>query len=259
MKNRLLLLTVLLLFGTYSASAWGVFGHDIIVEIAKRHLSEKTKANIAKYMPYDITTESSWMDYHRHDKGIEYTTSWHVYNVDERYEYDMNPRLYKGDAILAMKVSDFNLAKYRELSDSAVVMNLRFVLHFTGDIHCPTHSYVPGPRCFWKCELNGKPLKSFHSLYDYITNDLYKGMTAAEVAAKLDNSTKCERKRICRGDFHDWAHDIGKRNAVIYEWNPHNTKELRPDTIELSRELVDLQLRYAGYRLAYLLNRYFDK
>lgn len=259
MITRTILTLCLLLASIFNANAWGSLGHDIIVEIAKRHITEKTKANIAKYMPYNITTESSWMDTHRHDKGIEYTTSWHVYNVNEKYEYDMNPRLYKGDAILAMKVSDFNLAKYRELSDSAVVMNLRFVLHFTGDIHCPTHSYVPGPRCFWKCSLNGKPLKAFHSLYDFITDDLYRGKSATEIASELDICSKRERKKICEGDFHAWASEIGKRNAIIYEWNPHNTKELRPDTIELSRELVDLQLRYAGYRLAYLLNRYFDK
>lgn len=259
MKKSILLLLLLTIAGIYNAGAWGALGHDIIVEIAKRHLTEKAKANIAKYMPYDITTESSWMDYHRHDKGIEYTTSWHVYNVDEKYEYDMNPRLYKGDAILAMKVSDFNLMKYRELSDSAVVMNLRFVLHFTGDIHCPTHSYVPGPRCFWPCELNGKRLKSFHSLYDYIPDDLYPNKSAKEIAAELDNCSKSERKRICKGDFHAWAHDIGKRNAVIYKWNPHNTKVLDPNTIELSRELTDIQLRDAGYRLAYLLNKYFGE
>ena len=259
MKKSLLILFVLALTGIYKVSAWGKFGHDIVVEIAKRHITEQTKKNIAKYMPYDITTESSWMDTHRHDEGIGYTTAWHVYNVDEKYEYDMNPRLHKGDAILAMKVSDFNLAKYRELSDSAVVMNLRFVLHFTGDIHCPTHSYVPGPRCFWPCELNGKKIKAFHSLYDYITDDLYQNKSAEEVAAILDNASQRERKKICKGDFHDWAHDIGTRNAIIYEWNPHKTKVLNPNTIELSRELVDRQLRDAGYRLAYLLNKYFNQ
>ena len=241
------------------AFGWGGVGHRVIVEIAQRNLTEKAKKNISKYMDYDLKKEAVWMDVHRNDKPIAYTTAWHVYNVDEQSIYDPNPRLYKGDAILAMKVSDFNLKKYRALSDSAVVMNLRFVLHFTGDIHCPTHSYVPGPRCFWPCELNGKKLKSFHSLYDYITDDLYKGMNAAEAAAKLDNCNKGERKRICKGDLHEWAHEIGEMNAVIYKWNPHNTKVLNPNTVELSRDLVDTQVRNAGYRLAHLLNKYFAK
>ena len=259
MKRFLAIALAVIYIGIGYTYAWGKFGHDIIVEIAKRHLTEKTKANIAKYMPYDITTESVWMDKHRRDKEIAYTTAWHVYNVDENYEYDMNPRLYKGDAILAMKVSDFNLEKYRELSDSAVVMNLRFVLHFTGDIHCPTHSYVPGPRCFWPCELNGKKLKSFHSLYDLIPTLLHPKKRCVEVAAELDNAKRGEIKRLQKGDFHEWAHEIGAMNAVIYKWNPHNKEILDPNTVELSRDLVNLQMRNAGYRLAYLLNKYFDK
>ena len=135
--------------------------------------------------PYDVTKDAVWMDIHRNDKEIAYTTAWHVYNVDDNYEYDMNPRLAKGDAILAMKISEHNLLKYERLTDSAVVMNLRMVLHFAGDIHCPTHSYVPGPRCFWPCTLNGKKFKFFHSLYDYIPTMLHPNKSCVDVAAEI--------------------------------------------------------------------------
>ncbi len=36
-------------------------------------------------------------------------------------------------------------------------------------------------------------------------------------------------------------------------------KILREDTVEISKNLVNLQMRNAGYRLAYLLNKYFGK
>lgn len=256
--RKLLLLVALATFGVQSASAWGTLGHKVIVEIAKRHISEQTKANIAKYMPYDMCDDALWMDDHRKDKPIAYTTAWHVYNVDENYEYDPNPRLYKGDAIHALKIAEYNLRNYREKSDSAVLMNLRMVLHFAGDIHCPTHSYVPGPRAHWSCELNGKRL-SFHGVYDSMPEWLHPGESVADVATEIDNAKKGEIKRIQRGDFYDWAHDIGSRNAVIYKWNEHNRKVLDPNTVELSRELVNLQMRNAGYRLAYLLDKYFGK
>lgn len=258
MKRIFTVLLAIVIIGIESASAWGKLGHDVIVEVAKRHLTENTKRNIAKYMPYDITSESIYMDIHRNDKEIGYTTAWHVYNVDENGEYDMNPRLYKGDAILAMKVVEHNLTKQERLTDSAVVMNLRCLLHFAGDMHCPTHSYVPGPRCFWPCELNGKKYKAFHSLYDYIPKNLHPNKTCVEIAAKIDNAKKSEIKHIQKGTLLEWVKEIGTMNAVIYEWNPHNTKVLNPDTIELSRELVDTQMRNAGYRLAHLLNKYFD-
>lgn len=259
MKRVLIFVVAIALVGIESASAWGKLGHEVIIEVAKRHISEKTKQNIAKYLPYDITKDAVYMDDHRHDKEIGYTTAWHVYNVDEKYEYDMNPRLYKGDAILAMKVVEHNLTKQERLTDSAIVMNIRCLLHFAGDMHCPTHSYVPGPRCFWPCELNGKKFAAFHSVYDYITDMMYPNKSCVEIAAEIDNAKKGEIKRIQSGNLHDWVHDIGSKNAVIYEWNPHNTKVLNPNTVELSRELVNLQMRNAGYRLAYLLNRYFGK
>ena len=259
MKRFLTVATIALLTFTHNAFAWGKFGHEIVIEVAKRHITEKTKQNIAKYISYDITDDAVYMDLHREDKEIGYTTAWHVYNVDEKYEYDMNPRLYKGDAILAMKVVDHNLTKQERLTDSAIVMNIRCLLHFAGDMHCPTHSYVPGPRCFWPCELNGEKFKAFHSVYDYMPKKLHPNKSCITVAAEIDNASKGEIKRIQKGDFHDWAHDIGSKNYIIYEWNPHNTKVLNPNTVELSRDLVDLQMRNAGYRLAHLLNRYFGK
>lgn len=259
MKRVFIVLAVVVLAGIESASAWGRLGHEVIIEVAKRHLTENTKKNIAKYISYDITKDAVYMDIHRDDKEIAYTTAWHVYNTDEKHDYDMNPRLSKGDAILAMKIVEHNLTKQERLTDSAMVMNIRCLLHFAGDMHCPTHSYIPGPRCFWPCELNGVEYKEFHKVYDIMPALLHPNMTNVEIAALLDNASKKEIKRIQKGNLHEWVHDIGSKNYIIYEWNPHNTPVLNPKTVELSRELIDIQLRNAGYRLAFLLNKYFGK
>ncbi len=258
MKKFFAIIVALAIVGIESASAWGKLGHEVIIEVAKRHITENTKKNIAKYLPYDITKDAVYMDIHRHDEEIGYTTAWHVYNIDENHNYDMNPRLCKGDAIHAMKVVEHNLTKQERLTDSAIVMNIRCLLHFAGDMHCPTHSYVPGPRCFWPCELNGKKYKAFHGVYDYMPALLHPNKSCVEIAAELDNASKGEIKKIQKGDLNEWVQDIGSKNAVIYKWNPHNKAVLDPNTVELSRDLVNLEMRNAGYRLAYLLNRYFD-
>ena len=57
----------------------------------------------------------------------------------------------------------------------------------------------------------------------------------------------------------EWANDIAKDNVMVYRWNLPETKILREDTVEISKNLVNLQMRNAGYRLAYLLNKYFGK
>ena len=50
-----------------------------------------------------------------------------------------------------------------------------------------------------------------------------------------------------------------KDNAKIFDWNPPKTEVMRDDTVELSTDLVNKQMRDAGYRLAFLLNTYFGK
>ena len=258
MKKSILTLIIVIIGGIYNAMAWRDFGHEIVIEVAKRHLTEKTKANIAKYLPHDLTEDAVWMDNHRKDKEIKYTSSWHVCEVDDKLEYNMNPRLYKGgDVVFALKVADHNLSRYREKDDSTVVFNTRMVLHFVGDLHCPTHIYIGG-RCFWPCEFDGKKYE-FHYVYDYIPEHLYPNKSCAEVAAELDNCKRSEIKRIVAGDLHDWAHDSAKNAKIAYDLNPRGTYHLNPNTVELSREMVSRQLRNAGYRLAFLLNKYFGE
>lgn len=251
----LLLVSVLCL----NLSAWGGLGHRTVIAVAQRHLTEKTKANIAKYFDYDLKKDAVWMDHHRRDEPIAYTTAWHVYNVDEQHRYDPNPRLAKGDAIHALQIVDYNLRHYQELSDSAVVMNVRMLIHFVGDMHCPVHSYLPGPRNFWMCNLPGHGTDTFHHFYDEMPKFLWPSSSPDEVAAEIDDCGPCKRNKIARGTPVDWAKDCGDRNAHIYEINAPLTVDLDPDTVEKSREVVKLQLRDAGYRLAKLLNLYFGK
>ena len=147
--KKLFVIVLLAAAASLNAAAWGALGHKVVIAVAQRHLTDKTKANIAQYFDYDLKQDAVWMDLHRKDKEIDYTTAWHVFNVDDQHRYDPNPRLAKGDCIQALEIAGYNLEHYKELTDSAVVMNVRMLIHFAGDMHCPTHSYFPGPRCFW--------------------------------------------------------------------------------------------------------------
>lgn len=258
MKKAILILLAGSLL-SLSAAAWGGLGHKTVIAIAERHLTEKTKANIARYFDYDLKQDATWMDAHRHDAPIAYTTAWHVYNVDENHNYDPNPRLDKGDCPHGIAIACYNLKHYKELSDSAVVMNVRMLIHFVGDLHCPVHSYFPGPRNFWQCNLEGHGTNTFHHVYDNMPSYLWPDLQPDELAALLDNCKPAARRKIASGTIFDWVKSSGDRNYGIYEINAPNTVDLAPDTVERSREIVSLQLRDAGYRLARLLNELFGK
>lgn len=261
MKKTILASLIILSFACQDALAWGKPGHQTVVAVAQRHITERAKNNLEKYFAYDIKEDAVWMDKHRKDKDIAYTTAWHVYSLDTKDQYDPNARAHKGDAAYALWLCDYNLrdGKWMEATDSAVVMNVRMLIHFVGDFHCPTHCYIDGRRSFWDCTLNGKNYGGFHGLYDKIPDLLYPNADPDVLAAQLDNCSKREIKKICKGDVCDWAHECAVNNRLIYEINPFGTPELDPETLEKSRELVNTQLRNAGYRLAYLINKYFDR
>ena len=117
------------------------------------------------------------------------------------------------------------------------------------DMHCPVHvryNHLRNPR--GNFEVNGKVYKGFHKLYDSMPSIIWENTPADEVAEKIDNASKREIKKIISGDIYDWVTDVARMNAVIFEID--HTQ---------SHDLVNTQLRNAGYRLAYLLNLYFGE
>lgn len=271
------IIAVAALFIPSSLNAWGGLGHKTVVAVAQRHLSEKAKANIESIMPYDMKTDALWMDKHRKDPDIAYTTAWHVYNTDPSTgAYDPNPRLSKEDCVYAVELAVYNLEHWRELSDSARLMNLRVLIHCVGDLHCPTHCYRwnPGGQK-WPCVMNGKEYPTFHSIYDTMPEALWGGTKPDVLAELIDDAKAKDMKKIAAGSVRDWAKDCAQKVSVIYEINPPadpraaaqgfavyegpKPQVLDPDTNEKSRGIVQIQLRNAGYRLARLLNELFGE
>ncbi len=260
--KRLFTLILVAAFAS-NAFAWSTVGHKIVVAIAQRHLTEKAKANIAKYMDYDIKKDAVWMDKHRNDEPIAYTTHYHVFATDKSLRYDPNYRLGKGDVVYALALSDYNLGNgnYHNLTDSAVVFNIRMIIHFMGDMHCPVHTHVEGVTTTWKCRLKGEEWVKIHGIYDKIPAWLYdhQNLSYDQIAESLDVLSKREIKKVTSGELLDWANDAASQSVKIYQINPMYTYELDDDTVEKSREIIDTQLRNAGYRLAAKLNEYFNQ
>ena len=262
MKRFVLMLIVAISLGISSAWAWAGLGNRTVVEIAKRHITEKTKENLAKYIPYDITKDATWMDKNRLKSPWPYSNDWHSYFYDSKFRHVPNRKIAHGDTMRALDLAERNLTIYKELSDSAVVYNIRMILHFVGDMHCPSHCKLIGGRDDkGKIYFKGEKLGSFHGFYDKMPTTIYGNeITPAQLAAQLDTYSKGKIKRTCKGNHHDWAKECMRLTNVIHQWNPNDGSEvLRDDTVELSKDLIDTQLRHAGYRLAYLLNRYFGE
>lgn len=245
-----------------NVAAWNGLAHRAIVGLAQRHLTPTAAANIAKYMDYDLKEDATWMDKHRQDKELRYAAKWHSFYVyPDTHLYNPIVRIGKGDAISGIEYAWYNLSHYEALKPEEVVLNLRFILHFVGDMHCPVHCGYVGLKYPVVKEYRGKESKGFHHIYDTVPSRLFPGKTPDQLAEILDTLTEGEQQAIASGTPKDWAKECGDRCALIYEINPRdgeNPIQMDPDTDEKSRDLVEYQLRASGYRMARILNECFD-
>ncbi len=264
MKKTALLLLVALatVAGPCKVYAWGEKGHKIVVALAERHLNQKTKMNIKKYLPDGMLKEATWADSHRKDPEYAFTSRYHTMMMTPDFIYC--PALRQadgGDCISGLHIIDYNLTHKSELklTDSMMVFNIRMLIHIVGDMHCPAHAYLEqAPNNKWKCCYRGETLKSYHKLIDALPDYMYEGQRSRDVAGNLDKWPESRISEVQDGSFTDWAQDCCNRDRVLYDINPVGTYELDPKTVNKMQPAAKEALQAAGYRLAFLLNKYFD-
>ena len=246
-----------------SAAAWGSRGHKIVVALAERNLTPKVQKNIAHYLPEGLVKDASWADKHRRDDEYAFTTHYHTMMMTDDYVYAPAFREPTGgDCLTGLNVIDYNLTHREQLhmTDSVVVFNIRMLIHIIGDMHSPCHAYLKdAPNNKWKCRYRGQELEKYHSIIDHLPDKMFEGQDdSREIAANLDKWNKNQIETVQGGTFIDWAQDCCTRDRILYDINPVGTYDLDPDTEEKLAPACKEALIAAGYRLAAVLNKYFD-
>ena len=145
MTRFFILLITVLLFCVQESYAWGGWAHKLIAIIAETHLTPEAREKTEKYLGSPIYDHASWMDRvpvwtKNHIPGWEQTSWWHMCTVDKvgkkRFAIS-DKRASSGDGDLYPNLVQCveNLKNYRNLTDSAVVVNLKCVVHMVGDMH----------------------------------------------------------------------------------------------------------------------------
>ena len=132
MKKLLLLLfaAALSLSASEPARAWGREGHETIAKIAERNLTKKAKKRIEKYLGgHSIVYFAKWMDEYRHTPEYKFTNNWHTVPVNAGLRYEDSMLATGGNAIYGLEQAIENLKNYRSLTDSAVEVNLKYIIH----------------------------------------------------------------------------------------------------------------------------------
>lgn len=244
------------------AYGFGSLGHATVAKIAENHLTETTKAEIAKYLNgQSITEVASWMDQVRRTPEYSHTSGWHSASIDK----DGKVRIFskkKAKFTAGIKEIHPQMANggYKQLSDSAVATNLKLLVHMIGDVHCPSHTCFEGEGQNFEITVNGQNI-AFHKFWDSGIMHLTKESKFEKYAKRLDTMSEAEIVELQKGKCYDWIRENAAICKPLYEimtpgaeFNDEEGKKFVADM----QKIEDLQLQKAGYRLARVLNEIFD-
>ena len=255
-KFILLLISAVLMCGT--ASGWGREGHETIARIADNNLKPSVRKKLESYLGHSIVYYAKWMDDYRHTKEYRFTSCWHACTVDEDLKYVPQP---DGDAVYGLNQAMEVLKDYKNLPDSTVIVNIKYILHLAGDLHCPSHIAYQGRNYGFEVDFGGGYIKprvktNIHSVWDFYAIQSCRIWSVSEYAEELDRLSRKEIKEIVKGTPQDWLEGNAERCLVQMDL-AHPGDRLQQDFVNAAMPLIETQILYAGYRLAHILNNLF--
>ena len=244
--------------------AWDNRGHSTIAYIAERHLTPRAKANIESYIGgRSIVYYAAWMDFNRSTPPFDVTRDWHVDYWTDAHRTDENGNPQPPCSVSQIKRIVSEMGDFRTLSDSLVNVNIKFLVHLVGDMHCPVHTKysVNEPNLKQRSvKMKGKKM-GFHAFWDASVGYYNKGLKCDQIAEKYDTLCDAEIAAICEGNANDWAAVNAVEMREIYTLLPMHSEvtEVSEQNHARMKEITMQQALRGGYRLAKVLNEIFSK
>src|SRR5690606_17271581 len=121
------------------ALAWGATGHQVVADIAERHLSPKARMAVQELLGEEtMASVSTWMDRVRSQPDHRHTNTWHWVTIPDGVTYAQTAKKSEGDVVEAIGRMAATLR-----SDTASVggkrLALRYLIHMVADLHQPLH------------------------------------------------------------------------------------------------------------------------
>lgn len=238
---------------------WGGLGHKTVAALAERHLTEETKKKIDKYLEGESMMKyASWLDAVRRTPEYRHTSGWHSSSVTEYGKHSLwskKYRVYEGLGKEMQKMKD-----YPAMTDSAVAVGIKIIIHLVGDMHCPGHVFFKNRSQAFEFKVLGTTYM-FHRFWDSGLLKIARNRSPEDYAVWLDKYSPSMRDSISQGTMVEWIEENACEMKKIYEWIvPGGDYDTVASGMLVMRagELCDSQLRKAGYRLAHILNTIFD-
>ncbi|MBQ2026308.1 MAG: S1/P1 nuclease [Alistipes sp.] len=265
---KILLVVSAVVMSLQSAYAWGSRGHRMIGYVADMNLTPQARKMCNKYLGESLESSATWMDKVRYTEEYHHTARWHSVGVKNgefvpsqltgskaRYDTPMHDDDH-GIARL-LQIAE-QMKEYRNLSDSTVAVNLKFIIHIVGDLHCPGHIFFADQSMQYSIKVGGKKIH-YHTFLDKAYDYFNKGVAMADFYEQNCNLSSAEKRALRKGGVAEWV----EKNLPIYR----ECYVLLPEGVEYDNLTATEQLRLktitdrlyieAGYRLAHIINKIF--
>lgn len=248
------------------AIAWDPRGHEVVGHLAERYLTPVARARVAEILGGGGLAEvASWADQIRLVR--QETRDWHFINIPvgaAGYDPSWCP---PSGCVLRALVESLGLLAHREAGAEQRLDALRFVVHFTGDLHQPLHVANHDDRGGnqLRVQLDGRPT-NLHAVWDA---DLPAalGSDARAIAGRLAQRADAfpgGPAAIGAGNVVDWMsgsfaagqqiHRALGGGRLLPPRNEDRMLDLPADYAAQNGPIAAELLMQAGIRLAVLLN-----
>ena len=279
-KIILSVFALVLMFSAQDAMAWDGWTHKLIAVIAEPYLTDKAKEESVKYLGSPIYDHATWMDKvaswnKKRIRGWEQTSVWHMASVDRvgKNKYALSEkRTKKGSGALHDQlVKSMEVLKNRQnYTDSAVMINLKCLIHMVEDMHGPVHLYYTEDEDCFGMVVDGKKVSTRNQMRIYYEgkkttlHKVWDGMSIRELypqfgkdyekfRVELDKLSPKKRAKMCQGTTADWLVQNAKDCRYIYNEIDREDR-IEHDYIVRNKKLSKQQCLRAAYRLAHVLN-----
>lgn len=281
MKPRDTFFLVLLIFFFLSTNAfpWGSVGHETVAYIAEQNISPATLEKLKPLLAGETLEEiSTWADQYKQNHHA--TSGWHYIDLPIRESITVKdlPRFYsvKGhedNNVISQIEKEINELKDSQTSFKDKQQDLKFLVHFIGDLHMPLHCSNDNDKGG-----NDKQVMFFspdskearghrtnlHSLWDNLI-EIKAKEDPVQLGNQLDKAIRStDKQKWDSGTIEDWAFEtyLVTKKVIYPGFSPGPSTvviALSKDYYSRRRPYVDEQLEKAGIRLAYILQDIFGR
>lgn len=241
------------------SAGWGREGHEITAMIAEHYLTPEAKKAVRELLGNEsMASVSTWADAVRKERRE--TAKWHYLNIPPDAEGYNRQRDCPNDQCSAEQV----VRQARDLADPTIDKstqkeNLKFLIHFVGDLHQPMH-------CGLARDLGGNTIeltfmgesRNLHWIWDedLITcQKISPPDYARQLLAEITDRDLAEWRKGTPGQWAEANWRTALQHAYQYEGGTvTNGVKLGRRYLVANLAVLDEQLASGGVRLAWLLN-----